>query len=153
MDEAERAQRRRARILVVSLAVFVTMQIIAVMAANRIEAGAVRAVDVAQLIAPGLVAFGIARGMFGRPLWLRDPHALQGVNDELYLDNRRRAVEAGVVAVILVTFLVSLAAPFVGLRGFEVAHAILFALVMVPAIRFIWLERAGGFGEGSDAEQ
>lgn len=152
MDTGESAQRRRVRILLGATTMFVLMQVVALGAGHRIEAGHVRAVDVAQLIAPTLLAAGIMRGLFGAPLWLRDAHARRAVNDELVVDNRRRAVAAGMLCAVIVALLVSFVSPFVALRDFEVAHAILFALVVAPVSRFVWLERQGASEERNAAE-
>lgn len=140
-DAADRAQGRRAAILIASACVFVMMQAIALGAGYRIEAGHVRNVDIAQLIAPMLVAVGIARGLFGMPLWLRDPYVRLAINDERVLDNRRRAVEAGILSAAAVAIAIALISPFSTLRDFEVAHAALFVLVVIPVARFVWLER------------
>ena len=141
MDVADKAQRRRALILLASACIFVLMQAIALGAGYRIEMGHVRNVDIAQLIAPMLVAIGIARGLFGMPLWLRDPYVRRAINDERVLDNRRRAVEAGLLSAAAVAIVITLLAPFLSLRDFEVAHAALFVLVVIPVARFVWLER------------
>lgn len=141
VDAADRAQSRRTLILLASACMFVLMQAIALGAGYRIESGFVRNVDIAQLIAPMLVAVGIARGLFGMPLWLRDPYVRQAINDERVLDNRRRAVEAGIISAAVAAIAIALASPFLTLRDFEVAHSILFVLVLAPVTRFVWLER------------
>jgi hypothetical protein len=143
MDLAERAQRRRVAVLTLALTLFILMQVIALAASARIADGAVRAVDIAQLFAPGMLALGMSRGMFGAPMWLRNAHAKQAVNDELARDNRRRAVIAGFAFGGLTAFVFACLTPVLALPGYMVAQAIFSALIVVTVGRFIWLEWAG----------
>lgn len=112
MDLTERAQWRRIVVLSLALTLFVLMQAIALAASARIEDGPVRAVDIAQLIAPGLLALGMSRGIFGPPLWLPSALARQAVNDELARDNRRRASIAGLACAGATAFVLACVRPF-----------------------------------------
>ncbi len=152
MDAVEHAQRRRLIVLTFALAVFGLALVMALGASARVEAGVVRAVDVLQLLSPGLLAAGMARGILGPPLWLRDRRASRAVNDELARDNQRRAAIAGLIGAGATAFALTLTTPFLGLRAYEVAYALLFAPVFLSVARFVWLEVAG-MTKAADAEQ
>jgi hypothetical protein len=151
MNSVEKAQRLRVIVLLLALAAFGGAELMALSATARIEAGAVRTVDIVQLLSPGLVAAGLARGVSSAPLLMRDSRARRAINDELAQDNQRRAAILGLFAAGLVAFTLACTAPFLQLEAHEAAHAIGSVLVAVTVLRFVWLEIAGVL-KRSDAE-
>lgn len=139
-EPGEQAQRRRQAILLLSLALLLLMQWIAVGASQRIQSGTPRTVDIAQVIAPVLVALGLLRGFFGAPMWIAREAKL-AANDELAADNRRRALGFGTICAAFTASAACLLTPFFPLDSVVIAQTMLSAL-LVPAIcRFAWLER------------
>ena len=139
-EPGEQAQRRRQAILLLSLVLLLLMQWIAVGASQRIQAGTPRTVDIAQVIAPVLVALVLLRGFVVSPMWIAREAKL-AANDELAADNRRRALGFGMICAAFIASIACLLIPFVRLDSVVIAHTMLSAL-LVPAIcRFVWLER------------
>jgi hypothetical protein len=139
-EPGEQAQRRRQAILLLSLLLLLMMQWIAVGASQRIQAGTPRTVDIAQVIAPVLVALGLLRGFFGSPMWIAREAKL-AANDELAVDNRRRALGFGMICAAFTALVACLLTPFVPLDSIVIAHAMLSALLAPAICRFVWLER------------
>lgn len=143
LEPAEGAQRRRQRILSVVLLLLAWTQWAAVETSYRIQDFPVRAVDVAQLIAPLLVCAGLLRGFFGAPMWLRSRQAREGANDELTVENRRLAMGRGFVITTVFLLALAISSPFYVLDRVAVIHGALFTLVASIVLNFVWLERRG----------
>lgn len=142
-EAGELAQRRRQKILAGCLMLMFFMQAVALQAAQRIATGQLRAVDVAQLIAPILLAAGLLRGFFGPPLYVSS-HARRAAIDELTAENRHRALAFGFVVTIAMCAILCVALPFVALSGIETGHLVLAVAMGSTVFRFVLLERRGG---------